>query len=686
MSRAACLVAGLVLSAGPVRFAAADIHVSPTGDDAAPGTADRPLRTLEGARDAARKATGAGGVTVWLRGGTYPRAGTFELSALDSGTAAAPTVYRAAPGETPLLLAGRVVRPDEARPVSDPAVLKRLPEAARAKVVELDGKALGLKHLGPWPDLVADNGGVVEVHFDGRRLPLARWPNDEPATMKGVLDPGEGKGPGAAGGTFEYRDDRHAAWPDDGVWLTGYWRVPWQIETVRVKAVDREKRTVTLAKPVAGGIGSKFARPNGSGKEPYWVVNLLEELDHPGEWCLDFPTGKLYLWPPADLRAGSLVVSDLAEPAVAVRGASWLTLRGLTLEGGLGDGVAVAGGRGVLVAGCEVRGFGRSGVVVAGGEGHAVRSCDLHHLGDTGVVLEGGDRPTLTPCRHAAENNLIHHVGEVKRVYAAGVNAGFPPRVAVGARVANNRVHDAPHAGVLYGGIDNVLELNDVSRVCLVSDDMGGLYTTHDWTSRGNAVRHNFVHDSPKAHGVYLDDGDSGDAVNGNVFFKVDTGVFVGGGHDNLVSGNVAVDCKAGAHVDARGVARGYNAGNKTLVGRLRAVNPDKAPWKERFPNLAGILDNHPELPTGVSFADNLFVRCGKGVDRRAKADELRFVAFGKNLEVAADPGFVAADRLDFRLVPDAIPYRELPGFKPIPLDRVGPQPDEYRPVVPPAR
>ena len=49
-------------------------------------------------------------------------------------------------------------------------------------------------------------------------------------------------------------------------------------------------------------------------------------------------------------------------------------------------------------------------------------------------------------------------------------------------------------------------------------------------------VRYNFVHHSPAANGVYMDDGDSGDTVFGNVFYKTASGAFIGGGHDNIPS------------------------------------------------------------------------------------------------------------------------------------------------------
>jgi triacylglycerol esterase/lipase EstA (alpha/beta hydrolase family) len=54
---------------------AAELYVSPTGDDANSGTREKPLATLAGARDALRKlnywhqilgSTGYGGMTIYL--------------------------------------------------------------------------------------------------------------------------------------------------------------------------------------------------------------------------------------------------------------------------------------------------------------------------------------------------------------------------------------------------------------------------------------------------------------------------------------------------------------------------------------------------------------------------------------------------------------------------------------------
>ena len=86
----------LLLSASSV--AAAEIHVSPTGDDANPGTADHPLRTFAAAQQAARKTDAP---TVLFHAGTYYLPETVVLTPLDSGT-----VFASAAGETAVLSGG----------------------------------------------------------------------------------------------------------------------------------------------------------------------------------------------------------------------------------------------------------------------------------------------------------------------------------------------------------------------------------------------------------------------------------------------------------------------------------------------------------------------------------------------------------------------------------------------------
>ena len=101
--------------------------MAPQGNDANSGTSEKPFATLERARDAIRalKAKGAlpGPVCARLMPGKYLVEKTTELTAADSGTEAAPIVYRADKKGAAVLYGGR--RLDGFIPVTDPAVFSR---------------------------------------------------------------------------------------------------------------------------------------------------------------------------------------------------------------------------------------------------------------------------------------------------------------------------------------------------------------------------------------------------------------------------------------------------------------------------------------------------------------------------------------------------------------------------------
>ena len=76
--------------------------VSPSGDDANPGTLEKPFATLQRAQQAARQKRG----DVFLRGGTYYLPATLVFTAQDSGTKDAPVVFQNYQGEKPVISGG----------------------------------------------------------------------------------------------------------------------------------------------------------------------------------------------------------------------------------------------------------------------------------------------------------------------------------------------------------------------------------------------------------------------------------------------------------------------------------------------------------------------------------------------------------------------------------------------------
>jgi hypothetical protein len=680
-----------------------EIFVAPGGADTAAGTRAQPVGSLGRAAELvrlARQREPLQPVTVWLDDGTYVLTKGVTLGAADSGDPAAPVTYRALPGARPTLRLGRLITLAQMSPVTDAATLARVDPAARGALRRIDLKALGASALPRWPDTFRGNAGLPELFQQGRPLPLSRWPNGEHgyAGIEEVLRGGDKQGDRDVGGVFRYAGDRPARWAaslaEGKLWLAGFWRVPWICESVRVGAVDAAARTIQFAHGIPLGIGSKYSSrvlPDGTrrgdGTEKWYALNLLEEIDRPGEWCADADRQTIWLWPAAD---APVFLADIRESLLTLRDVSHVRIIGLQFDGGAGDAVRIEGGQDNRVAGCTIRNFSRRGVAIVDGTNHEVRSCDFAQIGLNAISLRGGDRRTLTPCGHRIVNNDITEAGRLEPTAAVilgqgdsligggvGVNC-------VGVLMAHNRIHHCPNAGVYYSGNDNVIEFNEVFQIGLNSGDLGGFYSSGGWTSRGNVVRHNFVHHSPAANAYYLDDGDSGDRVTGNIAYRTGRGALLGGGHDNLLSGNLFVECsKGGISVDARGVARGYDMRDRRLGDDYRSVQPERSPWKERYPEMARLLTVDPRVPSGVVLEGNVFVASpltlpGKPVERAG-------IQVGRNLDLPA--GVVVADaaKLDFRLPADSVVRRELPDFPAIPVEQIGLQPDEYRTKMPPS-
>ncbi len=676
----------------------AEFYVGPDGSKAGPGTRAKPFATLGQARDAVRTLNKdgqlpAGGVTVWLKGGVYTMAVPFELKEVDSGSADSPVVYRAVEGEKPRLVGGRVIEPAAFKPVSDPKLLGRIDKTARKNVLTADLGALGIPPFAELADRF-ETIGAPELFVNDRPMQVARWPNEGWVNIEKVIDRGVGKldrefgefERGIRGGTFVYSGDRPKRWATArSVWLYGFWCHDWASECIKVGTIDTEKRQNTMAVAHVYGIGpsSKW------NKHPrrYYALNLLEELDAPGEWFLDRKANVLYFWPPEPLDEARIVVSILQKPLVTLRNTSHITLRGLRFETSYGGGVSVLKGTGNLVAGCTFSNLTGPAVQVAGGTKNGVVGCDLHGLGRSGITISGGDRKKLVPAGNYALNNHIHHFGRLQRTYAAAIHIS-----GVGNRAAHNLIHDAPHSALFYGGNEHVIELNEIHHVAQETSDVGVFYTGRDWTSRGNLVRWNYFHDLPTmpgcgTMGIYLDDCDSGDRLVGNVFHRAGRyASFIGGGRDNLIENNLYIECIYAVHIDARGLSRCKpGSGVKDgwdLLAKAQALDYLNPPWSTRYPKLARVMDEEPLLPLGNVIRNNLAVDCDDWLHGDAKKIIDRFT-FENNLVLKGeDPGFVDRAGGDFRLKPNSIVHKKLPGFKPIPFERIGLYKDEYRPNV----
>ncbi len=710
-----------------------EVHVSADATAGGDGSRDRPYQTLTQARDGIRELRQQGtlksseAVTVYVEPGVYPLSSSFELGSTDSGTADAPVVYRASKRGKARFQGGIALEPSSFKPIADTSVLSRLDGAVRDKVQVCD---LSAKVPGTFSDLKTAFRGVPAepwLYMNDQPMTLARWPNvtatdDGWASFSKAVDTGlpqpDATDPAlrkAHPGSFVLEDGRPARWNlAEGVWLLGYWTHDWSDEVIRIASYDKEKKVITLAAPHSYGIN---AGTWGAAKRRFFAMNALEELDTPGEWYLDRSRNLLYFYPDGDLATAEIVLATLTEPLVKVDGAEHVKLVGLDFEYGHGEGIVARNADHLEITGCVVANFARGGMSI-NGSGNAVRSCDVYNIGRGGISLSGGDRKSLTRAKNLAENNHIHHFGLFQRTYAPGIGVS-----GCGQIVRNNCIHDAPHNAVLYGGNEHLFERNEVYRVVMETGDAGAFYSGRDWTSRGNVLRNNYVHDLGSGEaghvntmGFYLDDCDSGDTMEGNVFYRAGRALMIGGGRDNPVLNNLVIDCPIGLHIDARGMTwKQWNNPEYPswcLEEKAKRLDYTQPPWSTKYPRLAAIMDEDPRQPLGNTIRRNVFVDCTKQVlsfdgnvkkllDKFDIADNLAVNSIGAASGIAKDvdvKGFAnlsgteeeplapASDTLtaqDLSLRWGAWLQKTLPSFETIPFESIGLYEDEYRRSVP---
>src|SRR4051812_36361628 len=222
---------------------------------------------------------------------------------------------------------------------------------------------------------------------------------------------------GKLDGGFIYSGDRPAQWQDStNIWVHGYWAWDWANSYEKVASIDKQKHLIKTAAPY-GVYGFRKG-------QRFYFLNILEELDQPGEWFLDRENGILYFWPPISKENSpnpEILFSILGEPLIKLAGASFVHIEGIEFEGTRANGMEIREGTGNQIAGCVFRNIGNSGITISGGSGHRVISYNLFDTGDSGVILEGGDRKTLKPSGHVVENCHFARQGRWSKCYVPAI-------------------------------------------------------------------------------------------------------------------------------------------------------------------------------------------------------------------------------------------------------------------------
>lgn len=675
---------GAVGVASGVASAAVTVYVAPEGCDQWSGRipaanaakTDGPLASPLAARDAVRKLRAAGEkgpVTVSFRGGTYWMAEPLAFEPQDSGTADGPTVYAAGENQRPVLSGGK--------PIGG-----------------WKGEASGLWNARV-PEAAGGKRPFQQLWVNGQRRTRARTPNEGYFHMVRKGPPGKdaaGKDVPRDRTAFVFAGSDIKPWPDLKEAQVVVFH-SWETSRLRIAGVDEAQRLVTFTGP------SHWPFENWEKKQRFYVENVREALDAPGEWYLDCPTGTLFYKPmPGEEMGKAEVIAPRLTRLVEFRGRpdekqfiDHVTLRGLTLshEDWTLEPQGHSDPQAVVTA---------PAAVMADGVRHCtIEKCEISHVGDYGVWLRRGckdcrlaqnrmcdlgvggvrvgeagmpNSDEAESSRNAIDNN---HLFDGGHVYPAGVG------VWVGQSshntISHNEIHDFFYSGMSIGWNwddapnrchDNTIELNHVHHVMRgMLSDGGAIYTLG--VSTGSVIRNNVFHDvwaysnPPFGWGIYLDATTGGYLVENNVVYNIHSGclMYSNGGHEHVIRNNVFAF--PANHMLWPFWEKRPNTFQRNLM--LMTQGTLFVPFTER--TLRERLAAKESLGT---WDQNLYWHTGE-------RDELEFfklnfaewqaLGVDKNA-VLADPQFVAPEQYDFRLRPGS-PALKL-GFQPIDTSRVG--------------
>jgi hypothetical protein len=657
---------------------AAEIHVSPTGNDSNPGTATRQLATLAAAQRIARTFAGHEPVTVWLHTGVYYLPEPLRFTAADSGTEKCPVVYAAAPGETPVISGGQKLELDWT-PLRDGIFQAQTPAG-----------------------LVID-----QLFVNGARQPMARYPNYDPnapiynGTAADAISP-----------------ERVARWSDptggyihamhDLLWGDMHWRI--------------------LGKNADGSLkyegGWQNNRSSGMHQQFRFVENIREELDAPGEWFHDVKTNTLLFIPPAglDLKTATIEVVGLRNlvefTGTEAQPVKFVTLRGITFRHAArtfmenrepllrtdwtiyrGGAVLFNGAEDCTISDCDFDQLGGNSIFVNNYNRRlTIRGCLIREGGANGIAFVGdpkavrnalfnysqannfadidrtpGPKNDDYPADCLVDDCLITRTGRFEK-QTAPVEIDMAERITV----RHCSIYDVPRAGInigdgCWGG--HIIEFCDVFDTVKETGDHGSFNSwgrDRYWNLRGvpagelpklallDVVQPNILRNNRWRcdHGwdIDLDDGSSHYLIYNNLLLN--GGLKFREGFQRTATNNIIVNNSLHLHVWFE------NSGD---VFARNIVMTEYRPIYMTIPKWGAEIDY------------NLFTG--------SEADRLKYAAQGCDAHsLAGDPWFVNAAAGDFRVQPGS-PALKL-GFVNFPMNEFGVQSPRLKalartPVIP---
>lgn len=700
------------------------IFVSTVGDDSGDGSEEEPLRTLEKAMDVANEMREDSDklIEILLREGTYSVTNTIKI--INSQKDDSLLKISAYQDEKVTINAG-VDIPLSAMNIADSDFTNAIIDKPNAgSVLQYNLKDAQIEDFGEISlrgHLISDEKEAqAELSFNGEVQKLAGWPN---GGYTGLIKPTDSNEYGkrtksgiANGCSFKVNYDRPSQWSKpEQAWLSGTIGPNYEFDYYPVSRFDSEEKRVYLSR---GALEKYYTEPY------YRFENVPEELDEPGEYYIDRQSGMLYFYPPEDAPKDSVLTITMSTPTLDVSGkapnsmfrienSKNIVFENLIFKGGRGSAITGKNNSNIKFINCEINSFGENGIRFDASTDITISDCKIHDVGQDGILFVScGNYQTLSPSNIVVSNNDIYNFARLERSYKTGIDFGYR---CVGATAANNHIHNGPHAGMIFYGVNNDIYGNEFDNLVTEFSDMDALYcnnSNYPW-ERGNKIHNNYFHDIGKSsmngrhqinvRAIRTDNRGCGLNIYENLFYNIGDGgngngnngigAITAEGTRNRIFNNLFVDCNEAYFntlqykeietaddgtvypdtiINSSGVEVA-NTINGAKVADLKKQMEKYLPvYGKQFPELYNYFYEHPNMSKTNEFKNNMIINIaiplsnfnGTQNEEGFRGSQMLTAASG-NYVSTSDPGFVSYDNGNLELSSSATLLVEgLPKFE----------------------
>ena len=702
-----------------------EIFVSPNGSDNNNGTIDKPFETFDRAVKEINILNSGTvkpkGIVLYLREGDYVISETLNFDKNFSGTSEHPLIISSYNGEKVSFLSGLKIKQEEFSPVTDGEVLKRLKPSAKDKIVGVSLK----KDLPTGYSRIHD----VALYANGVPMTMARYPNTTEVQMGNIIRGGNKSGVGTVvmkdmpeGVVYEMFDTAPMGWKDTGEILwNGCFSATWDIYRTLVKKIDHANGTIETS-------GQSWADPAVSSPHfTHYYENVLEEMDMPGEWCVDGESMMLYMYPYQTGIDYEYSFVHSTKDLLNFNNVSNLVLNGITVEHSGGKGIIFKNCNNCIVQNSKIMNTKQQGIQFLNTTQSGVMDSYLYNIGfdDTNGIdftLEGSTYEddsyskmvaqydwltNYKPSGNFCQNNFVScPFGTHRPVQSSGY---------VQTIISHNTFSNCYRYAINCSfSPESILEYNEAVTTPFEINDAGTIYATATGLPTAVHVRYNYFHDPVEGGNViYFDEGTSGSFAYGNV--GVDyawCGVASNGGRDIAAFNNIFINKENNKYGGWRysgigGSTSYYDKGGgseiqwMTKLGgndNTRAIFMSKSSairskvWQDRFPRYIAYLDDQvaamkerqaggdrgpkeleARAPGGFYVENNIVVGDGAsyGLDDVEGGEPHIFENNYATLH-REEVGFVDVENHDFTLREDSPVWEQVPGFKQLDVSKTG--------------